>query len=1059
MPPIVAPFRRSGAALDTNMEALLLREENASLRETLWRLREDSKHVADVRPARASEEARGWQRASLREEQPLAFGAPYWVGPPVPLPTFAPPPYARDPWAAYGAASMWPHAFPPGVMADDVPTRFSSSKDRDREKDREEKEKQAQRDEQVQRDRQREEQQERDRRAREEEEQRQRSEAISREKRELERERAELERHCQGVRQQLEAEKVALSAEMRRLVQESREASLQNQALQRQLEEVHQRTERQQQVHQQQLQQLQLQQQLLLQHQQQVQQLQQQPRQPSPTPPLPNRAPSPTPPQPPAEQMLRLGRMTNVITDGHRYATERRESVEPASQRASRATPIHVSTEVPPQRAPTPQPQQRSGLPTPPVLAPVSGTQPERAPSPTSSEPPPPVQSGRPKRSRRRIAEAEPPVPGRRRRRKGKERAPEQEHQRPQAEEEGVEEVGPAGAASDSAPDAAEPLPLSRPSTVRNDGTDGAGPSGEPMDLADYRLGDGDDGAPRYQHTWKRRLDTLAHHGVAEALASAPLMPRAALLPDAVQPTEAEAALYQQMVRGIRVAALKGQQMLPCDATTDLSTVLSDGDFDRTRCASEYLPCATGAPGVAGRELRAKHYCPRVFEAIRLSHGVTCEDYCRSWDYGPHRFEVTASAGKSGALFFTSLDGRYLCKTISHDEALLFLKILKDYYAHLRTSPRTMVMRVFGLHRFAEYAPLGQRWYILVLGCVHHAPLPGLLPSHVYDLKGREPKPGKFGRRVEQGGTLVQRDNDIDRKFYLPRATRDCVLTQLETDIAFLRKHNLMGYSLLVSVCPLTPSDVSSLLPQHPTTPRTSTPSGSAFNTPSRAARRLSLDNSGGGGLGPVDEALPVLPASVGSPVPAATHGVGAPPLLPPARLMMGSAHTNAPFWEVTEAAEAEGSIINAWPWTGGLLLLGRSEPHGAPELYSIGLIDCLTEYTLGKVAAHGVKAMFWTSQQLSTVPADQFGQRLLEYSRRMLDICVPLVPHAPPPGAGAGATIAAARRRSVTPRGMNGGAWFSAPPSPQKSGDEAPPEGHHTAQRSHSQRSSRREQ
>lgn len=57
------------------------------------------------------------------------------------------------------------------------------------------------------------------------------------------------------------------------------------------------------------------------------------------------------------------------------------------------------------------------------------------------------------------------------------------------------------------------------------------------------------------------------------------------------------------------------------------------------------------------------------------------------------------SAGKSGSLFYYTADGKYMLKTISHNEFEHFLKIMKNYYKHILGYPHTMITRFFGLHK------------------------------------------------------------------------------------------------------------------------------------------------------------------------------------------------------------------------------------------------------------------------------------------------------------------------------------------------------------------------
>eukprot|EP01120_Amphizonella_sp_Union-15-10_P000123 TRINITY_DN10154_c0_g1_i1.p1 TRINITY_DN10154_c0_g1~~TRINITY_DN10154_c0_g1_i1.p1 ORF type:complete len:441 (-),score=79.06 TRINITY_DN10154_c0_g1_i1:23-1345(-) len=60
--------------------------------------------------------------------------------------------------------------------------------------------------------------------------------------------------------------------------------------------------------------------------------------------------------------------------------------------------------------------------------------------------------------------------------------------------------------------------------------------------------------------------------------------------------------------------------------------------------------------------------------------------------------------------------------------------------------------------------------------------------------------------------------------------------------------------------------------------------------------------------------------------------------------------------------------------------LKGFNPATGNPELYYIGIIDCLTNYVLFKHMANKLKAFRWERSMLSTVPADYYADRFLQF-------------------------------------------------------------------------------
>ena len=205
----------------------------------------------------------------------------------------------------------------------------------------------------------------------------------------------------------------------------------------------------------------------------------------------------------------------------------------------------------------------------------------------------------------------------------------------------------------------------------------------------------------------------------------------------------------------------------------------------------------------------------------------------------------------------------------------------QSYYHHLRSNKTSMLMRIFGLYHFV--LPGRSVWGI-VIGNVLQNPL-GHPVTDIFDLKGRQPKAGKFGKNP---GQRVIKDNEITRRFHLPDQTRRRFFEQLDADVLFLEAHNFMDYSVLIGVVPDTSQQ------PHP---------------PDLHAER---------------------------------------------------------------------------PGTGCVWMAGGS--RSAPELYMVGIIDCLTRYTAKKAVAHFCKTFLWNTPQLSTVKPGYYASRIKTYMQHMVE-------------------------------------------------------------------------
>lgn len=255
------------------------------------------------------------------------------------------------------------------------------------------------------------------------------------------------------------------------------------------------------------------------------------------------------------------------------------------------------------------------------------------------------------------------------------------------------------------------------------------------------------------------------------------------------------AAAYY-MLTGIRVSVSR------CNAKVD--HVLTNEDFTaRHKLAFD----------VSGNELipsskydfKFKDYAPWVFRHLRKLFNLDPADYLMSLT-SKYIVSELSSPGKSGSFFYFSRDYRFIIKTIHHSEHKMLRKILKDYYNHVKDNPNTLVSQFYGLHRVK--LPFGKKIHFIVMN--------NLFPPHhdlhrTYDLKGSSLGREYIPKKGQQSlATTVQKDiNWIRNKESLklgPIKSKQ-LLTQLEKDVALLKKLNVMDYSLLIGIHDKTKHD------------------------------------------------------------------------------------------------------------------------------------------------------------------------------------------------------------------------------------------------------------
>ncbi|RCK55451.1 putative phosphatidylinositol 4-phosphate 5-kinase MSS4 [Candida viswanathii] len=229
---------------------------------------------------------------------------------------------------------------------------------------------------------------------------------------------------------------------------------------------------------------------------------------------------------------------------------------------------------------------------------------------------------------------------------------------------------------------------------------------------------------------------------------------------------------------------------------------LTDEDFKSTKKLSFNFDGSELTPS-SKYDFKFKDYCPEVFRELRQIFGIDPADYLVSIT-GKYILSELGSPGKSGSFFYYSRDFRFIIKTIHHSEHKQLLRMLKDYHLHVKDNPNTLISQFYGLHRVKM--PLfggGSRK-------VHFVVMNNLFPPHrdihlKYDLKG-----STWGRSTtvppghenEMSKFTLKDLNWLEdkRKIQFGPEKRNIFFKQLEADVKLLKKVNVMDYSLLLGI-------------------------------------------------------------------------------------------------------------------------------------------------------------------------------------------------------------------------------------------------------------------
>lgn len=354
---------------------------------------------------------------------------------------------------------------------------------------------------------------------------------------------------------------------------------------------------------------------------------------------------------------------------------------------------------------------------------------------------------------------------------------------------------------------------------------------------------------------------------------------------------------------------------------------LSDADFKSSKKLSFNMDGSELTPS-SKYDFKFKDYCPEVFREMRSMFGLDPADYLVSIT-GKYILSELGSPGKSGSFFYYSRDFRFIIKTIHHAEHKQLRRILKDYYNHVKENPNTLISQFYGLHRvkmpFSSKSGGSRK--------VHFVVMNNLFPPHrdihlKYDLKGSTwgrvtptPEDEDISLKTLKDLNFLDRKESINFGPYKKKLFFD----QLEKDVKLLKKINVMDYSLLLGVHDVKKGNTFGLLNKL-----------SVFDPKSSDKKELIKTNPRG-----IDPQLD-LPSNVF-----------------PGR-----------------------SQYIFYGHDGGIRSTGElNEP--LQQIYYLGIIDCLTNYSTKKRLETFWRGMFHNRLTISALPAGEYGDRFVKFIKK----------------------------------------------------------------------------
>lgn len=194
------------------------------------------------------------------------------------------------------------------------------------------------------------------------------------------------------------------------------------------------------------------------------------------------------------------------------------------------------------------------------------------------------------------------------------------------------------------------------------------------------------------------------------------------------------------------------------------------------------------------------HPAPFVYKRIRDKFGVSEKDFLEA-TCSESRVRELPTPGKSGALFYITDDENYFMKTIQHIEEKMLISMLPSYYDHIAKNPNTLLTKYMA--HFSVQTQRDRHIRMVVMASIFNEQV---FIDRKYDLKGSTYK--RFASPEQlQSENVTLKDQDFDSPVFFPPEVLERIMSQLSRDSAFLERHNVMDYSLLLGVSDMIPEE------------------------------------------------------------------------------------------------------------------------------------------------------------------------------------------------------------------------------------------------------------
>lgn len=356
------------------------------------------------------------------------------------------------------------------------------------------------------------------------------------------------------------------------------------------------------------------------------------------------------------------------------------------------------------------------------------------------------------------------------------------------------------------------------------------------------------------------------------------------------------------------------------------------------------------APAHKGRyDYKFKSYAPIPFAYLRHYFEINDDEYLVSLT-ADYMMSELKTIGRSSAMFYYTWDGRYVLKTLTKNEMNVLRGMLRDYFTYVTNNRDTLMNRFYGAYR--SQTSMGKPLRFVIMNNIF--PI-GFNLNYKFDLKG-----SVINRAVDEAhkmhpGKSTWKENEFSETHYMQIGPTDWpkLRKQLLNDTTFLASAGVMDYSLLVGIHKFN-SDSPFM---HPAlgerveilsvfTPNQSSTSRYLGN--SVIVRKRQLKNGKKTKKKIIEPTVKTIFKDSSKP-----HAI----ILP-------------------YDDENESRLLN---FCGGIR--GSNElDEPVDEVYFLGFIDFLQNYSASKTAEHAFKSIVYKKDTMSCIPPDRYSKRMFKY-------------------------------------------------------------------------------